>query len=293
MTPPVLIIVQARMASTRFPGKVLAPLLGQPMLLWQLDRLSRVQTPHTLVVGTSAAPENAPLVELCQRHGYRIQASTGIAEDDVLGRFHTIAEAYPEAQEIVRVTGDCPLIDPVIVDALIAQHRGHNMTDALQRDGYWHTPIDHTGIAAEWPDGQDCEIFSRTALDLADVEATASHDREHVTPWIWSQPEMFRCKTLPCPLDLSWMQTSVDTQDDLTMVQHLLDWILTDVGFSFGWRDIWRYIVKSPMLRVWQQRRPPRNQAYVTQVGSGKTWEELRYRTRRTPSAFKAGIEGA
>jgi spore coat polysaccharide biosynthesis protein SpsF len=264
MFPPVLIIVQARMGGSRFPGKVAASLLGQPMLLWQLDRLSRVQTPHHLVVACPNDSPNQEIVRLCARHGYDC-ISVPVPEQDVLSRFAWVAEHY-EASEIVRCTGDCPLFDPLVVDWLIGYHRRRTPSP------------DHTGLAAQWPDGTDCDMTSRSALGVAHAEARTASDREHVVSWLWSQPQRFCLATLPCPFDLSGLQFSVDTPYDLQMVERLLEYVLDAVGPDFGYRDLWRMVQRHNMLRDWQRYRPLRNHAYLQQVGAkGKTWEEVRY----------------
>jgi spore coat polysaccharide biosynthesis protein SpsF len=266
-----LVVVQARMESQRFPGKVLAPLLGQPMLLWTLARLQQLRTPHTLVV---ACPDteatHTQLVPALVPHGYVVEIVEG-DPTDVLHRFAVVAARYG-AQEIVRLTGDCPLIDPGIIDAMLAYHHW----SALPRP-------DHTGIAAEWPDGLDCEVMSREALDCADAEATLPHEREHVTPFLWATPGRFRCATLPCPFALPQYQWSVDTPEDLRLIAKLLTYTLIRVGHGFTWQDLWTTLVCCPTLREHLLARPARNGAYVTQVanatgGAVQSWETLRYK---------------
>ena len=263
-----LIIVQARVGGTRLPGKVLKPLFGQPMLLWLLDRVRQMKTPHDLVVASPDTAGNHAIADMCVRHGYSYVLVPG-NENDVLGRFQDVADAIPEATDIVRLCGDSPLIDPSAIDALVAQHDvQHN---------------DHTGIAAEWPDGMDCEVFTRRSLEIANTEATESSEREHVTPYLWRKPQRFRCQTLPCPFDLRYLQTSVDTSYDLAMVEKLLERLLHDVGFGFGWRDVWRMIETYRIFRDWQLARLPRNSAYVNQIARERdipvaSWETERYR---------------
>ena len=265
-----LVVVQARYESTRFPGKVLAPLLGQPMLLWQLLRLQHLRTPHTLVV---ACPDtegtHEQILPALVPHGYTVEIVDG-DPNDVLRRFAVIAERY-QAQEVVRLTGDTPLLDPAVVDELIAYHHWYSVPRA-----------DHTGIAAEWPDGMDCEIVSWDALALAYAEASSAAEREHVTPFIWGTPDRFRCATLPCPLDLTTYQWSVDTPYDLTIVGQLLKRTLTRVGFGFTWQDLWLTLELFPLLKQQMLARPARNRAYAIQVAAetgqaAQTWEQLRY----------------
>jgi spore coat polysaccharide biosynthesis protein SpsF len=266
-----LVVVQARMESQRFPGKVLAPLLGQPMLLWTLARLQQLRTPHTLVVACpDTTATHTQLVPALVPHGYTVEVVDG-DPNDVLRRFAVVAGLH-QAQEIVRICGDCPLIDPGVVDSLIAHHHW----------GMFPRP-DHTGIGlrhSHWPDGMDCGIFSREALTIADAEATLPREREHVEPFLCDVPDRFRCATLPCPLDLSPYQFSVDTPRDLQLVSQLLKHTLARVGFGFTWQDLWLTLELRPTLRQQFLARPARNGAYMAQVaaetgGQGLSWEPL------------------
>ncbi len=269
MSDNLLVCVQARMGGSRFPGKVLAPLLGQPMLLWQLDRVARMQTPHTLVVACPPGKENEAIIDLCHRHGYLAFAPER-KETDVLARFQSIAEFF-YASEVVRLTADCPLVDSQVIDQLIAYHR-------------CQTPVpDHTGIAAEWPDGCDAEIFSRNALEIAHAEATLASEREHVTSFLWSNRHRFRLGTFPCPFDLSLQQYSVDTPDDLRLVTGILERCLERHGHQFGWREIADVLRTDASLAQLHAKRAPRNSVYTMQVAQEQglaeipRWEELRY----------------
>jgi spore coat polysaccharide biosynthesis protein SpsF (cytidylyltransferase family) len=136
---------------------------------------------------------------------------------------------------------------------------------------------DYTGLAAQWGDGiADCEVFTREALLTAHAEATEAHHREHVGPFIWEQPERFFLAHLPCPFDLSHLRTSVDTKEDLLYVQMILERCLQRYGFHFGWREVSWTVEQDTTLLEYMGKRPM-NQAYLDQVGSGKTWEEMRY----------------
>ena len=263
MTTP-LIIVQARSGGSRFPWKMLSPLLGQPVLLWTLQRIQRLQVPHRLVVALPHDAPNQDLAALCRRHGFEA-ACPDVEESDVLSRYQTVAAQY-EATTIVRVTGDCCLIDAAVVEGCLRSYYGEG--DAPR--------YDHVGIAAAWMEGMDCEVFSRNALEIANAEATDPVDREHVTSFLWRQRERFRCGTYPCPMDLTTYQTSIDTEADLLLAQSLLSWCLDRYGFGFGWRDLWWCIESQTHLKYRMLKRAPRNQAYVAQVG-GETWERIRY----------------
>lgn len=257
------IIVQARYEAGRLPGKVLRLLCGQPMLLWQLARLrAHFDCWADLVV---ACPQSAPtqthLLPLLQRHGYRVMAPPVPAED-VLGRYAHIVLAHPSWQWIVRVTGDCPLLDPRIVHACLAM---------IQDTG-----CDHVGPAFEWPEGlSDCDVMTRQALLWAHAEATDPVQREHVTPYIWSNQPRFRCLTVPCPFDLSEQQWSVDTEDDLELVSSTLSYLLAHCGWNFTWHDVWYALRAVPHLAAMMDKRTRRNSAYEAQVG--EDWKAHRY----------------
>lgn len=262
----VVIIVQARMDSQRFPGKVLAPLLGQPMLLWLLERLSRVQTPHTLVVASPAGEANQPIADLCTRHGYLCEL-VDVPEEDVLGRFCWVAERY-RAEMIVRVCGDSPTMDPDVIDALLAAH-------ALEA-------FDLTATAAEWPDGCDVEVIARRALDIAERDASVPSEREHVASYIWSRPAKFVTQTLPCPFDLHDVQWSVDEPNDLRLLESLLEGTLPRTGPNFTWQDLMITMAMHVWLGQAIRARLPRNHAYMAQVakeqgGTVADWDALRY----------------
>lgn len=261
MTDIPLIIIQARAGGTRFPKKMLAPLLWQPLILWTLQRIRQLSVPHRIVVALPATKENTVLRNLCERHGYEC-LQPEVPEQDVLGRYAAVARLC-EAWTIVRCTADCALVDAEVIRGCL--------------EGYGsRSAYDHYGIAAEWMEGMDCEVFSTVALHHAANEAEDSVHREHVTSFLWSQPLRFRCGTYPCPMDLTAYQTSIDTPQDLLLVRDILTWCLDRYGFDFTWRDIWWCVEQDPSLKQRILQRSPRNHSYVTQVGA-TDWEKARY----------------
>ena len=265
MSQSLWVMVQARMGGERFPGKVLAPLLGQPMILWQLERLARVAGLYEGLLVICPTGDEV-LQHVCQTHGFLCEGYDGPVED-VLGRYMQAAEAH-QATDIVRLTGDCPLVDHAILEQLLYR--------------YHRQPLDHCGVAPEWPDGQDMEVVSVEALAVAHAEATLPSDREHVVPFIWGQPGRFRCEILPCPFDLSLQQYSVDTEADLRLVTRILGACLDQYGHTFGWREI-AHVLRQPSLQALHDARTPRNIKYLAQTqeegtSQGESWRELRYR---------------
>jgi spore coat polysaccharide biosynthesis protein SpsF len=252
------------MESTRFPGKVLASILGQPMLLRQLDGMRGLTTvqqrPVTLVIALpNTAPNTTELAPLLTRHGYDVRCPD-VAPEDVLGRFAAVVRAV-RAQTIVRLTGDCPLLDPAIVYDALSWHLDHEVA--------------YTGMAHEWPEGAaDIDVIEREVLLAAHAEATDPRDREHVVPWIWRQPARFRQGLLPCPLDYSQHCWSVDTPADLAAVELLMRHYVRPEA---GWRAIGTAITQHPdMLASWATSRR-RNAAYLAQLGTGTDWRTARY----------------
>ena len=195
-------ILQARMSSTRLPAKVLKPILGKPMLARQIERIRRAQTIERLVVATSDQPDDDAIAALCR------QVDVGCfrgSRDDVLARFVGTAERYPAAQ-IVRLTGDCPLVDPAVIDAVVTFHR----------DGGFD--YSSNTLHPTFPDGLDVEVMRSAALSAAGREARDPFEREHVTPFLYRHPERFRLGDFRRSPDLSALRWTVDQAEDYDMV---------------------------------------------------------------------------
>lgn len=199
----VLAILQARVSSTRLPNKVLAPLLGQPMLARQIERLRRATTLDKLVVATSNDPSDTPLAAMCAENGVLCYRGS---LDDVLERFHGAYATHGPADHVVRLTGDCPLADPEIIDLVVRHHLASG--------------ADYTtnAIQPTWPDGLDIEIMRAAVLQRAFDEARLPSEREHVTPYIHKHPEWFRIEHVKGERDLSALRWTVDELADLTFV---------------------------------------------------------------------------
>jgi spore coat polysaccharide biosynthesis protein SpsF len=202
------IIVQARMTSTRLPGKVLKEVLGKPLLEYQIERLKRVQLANHLIIATTTNKTDDPIVNLCDRlstHYFRG------SEEDVLSRYYYAAKES-KADTVVRVTSDCPLIDPAVIDRVIEFY----LTNYPNYD-YVSNCIERT-----YPRGMDTEVFSFQALQEAFWEATAKPDREHVTPFIHRQPERHSLGYVKYHQDQSKHRWTVDTLQDFELIQLIL-----------------------------------------------------------------------
>ena len=229
----ILAILQARMSSTRLPGKVLKPLLGQPMVLRQIERLQRSRRIDRLVVATSTEVSDDPLAAVLA--GVDVPVFRG-SLDNVLARFIGALDAYP-ADHVVRLTADCPLIDTQVVDAAIDLH----LTEA----------VDYTSNTAQtfaFPKGLDVEVVSADALRQAAAVAATAEEREHVTWGFWTRPDQWKIAWLHSPGaddgDIRW---TVDTPDDLAFVTQVYE-ALYPTAPAFTSQDIRDLIATRPDL---------------------------------------------
>ena len=203
-----VIITQARMASTRLPGKVLKTINGKSLLKYQLERLKRVSSADQVVVATTTNKTDDPIVELCQH--LRVSYYRG-SEEDVLARYNEAAEIN-EAKVIVRVTSDCPLIDPTIIDKLIQTYH-----QKFPQYVYVSNVVKRT-----YPRGMDTEVFSFQALKQAHEEAIALTDREHVTSFIVGHAQRNSLRTVLYKSDQSQYRWTVDTADDFKLIYKII-----------------------------------------------------------------------
>ena len=212
-----LVVVQARMGSTRLPGKVLADLGGRPLLTFLLERLAVL--PWERVVATSALDRDDAVATAAADAGVEVVRGP---EQDVLARFALALQTYtPDV--VVRLTADCPLTDPALVRAAVDQQR---TTGA----DYVSNTVERT-----FPDGLDVEVVRAPVLAQAAAEATDQFDREHVTPFVYRHPERFTHEVLRNDDDLSAERWTVDTPEDLEFVRSVVDRLGSG---PFGWRDV-------------------------------------------------------
>ena len=202
----VVAIIQARMGSSRLPGKVLRPLVSRPMLTHIIERVSRAKRLDRIVIATTDLPEDQEILNLASKHG--VEGFAGPAAD-VLARYHLAAQAYA-ADVIVRVGGDEPLLDPATVDLMVARHleSGADYTDNCR--------IVHT-----FPRGLDVEVISRPTLERIACYAREPHQREHVTPYLYEHSEEFAITLVEAEGDLRRpdLRLTVDTLEDFQLVE--------------------------------------------------------------------------
>lgn len=202
-------ILQARMSSSRLPGKVLKPLLGRPMLEVELDRLRKSKRLDVLAVATSVDASDDAIESFCRERGLACYRGS---LNDVLDRYYQAARAAG-LDVVVRVTGDCPLIDPAIVDLVIEQFLERKVDYCANTV----PPDDST-----FPDGTDVEVFSFAALERAWREAKKPSEREHVTFYLWQTPGLFKTSRVDWPEKLTDYRLTVDYPDDLDFVAAVL-----------------------------------------------------------------------
>jgi spore coat polysaccharide biosynthesis protein SpsF len=201
-----LAVVQARMSSTRLPGKVLADVGGEPMLAFLLRRLERTPSVGRIVVATSDVASDDPVAEAARAAGAEVHRGS---LTDVLSRF--VGAARGHDGPIVRITADCPLTDPAVVEGVLERFR--TTPGAM----YASNVEERT-----FPDGLDVEVFSPEALALADRLATDPADREHVTTLMRRHPDRFPSASLAGPPRLGHLRWTVDNPDDLEFVRAIV-----------------------------------------------------------------------
>jgi spore coat polysaccharide biosynthesis protein SpsF len=218
-----VIIVQARMTSTRLPGKVLMKVLGKPLLEYLIERLRKVSLADEIVIATTINATDEPIIELCNRLGVNVCRGP---EDDVLARYYQTARLY-NADTVVRVTSDCPLLDPLEVDRVVGFYLSHR-----QEFDYVSN-----GLVEPYPKGMDCEVFSMAALQQAFDEAASPAEREHVTLFFYQNISRFRLTNVPFSASLPPLRLTVDTREDFELVRDIIEF-LYPVNADFHLDDI-------------------------------------------------------
>lgn len=232
----IVAVVQARMKSTRLPGKVLQPIAGKPLIARMLERVQLAREPDALVVATTTDAADTPIVELCEQLGVECFRGDPL---DCLDRHWRVGVRHA-ADAVVKIPSDCPLIDPAVIDEVLRAYR-----DAPQRYDYFsnlHPP--------SWPDGNDVEVMSQTALSVAAAESQDAFDREHTTPFLWSRPDRFLIGNLRWSSGLDYSQRYrivVDWPEDLEVVSEIWQ-ALEQLGPRFSVDDIVSLYAKRPEL---------------------------------------------
>jgi spore coat polysaccharide biosynthesis protein SpsF len=222
------------MNSSRLPGKVLEDIGGQPMLAQVVERVRRAKRVDEVVVATTSDPADDPIEILCRERGYLFHRGSMF---DVLDRFYQAARRF-RAEVIVRVTADCPVIDPAVVDQVVGEFFAQQADFACNRlPPPWHRT---------WPIGLDTEVCSFTGLERAWKEAQLPFEREHVMPFFYDVEGRFKVVVVEHQPDYGTLRWTVDTREDLLLLRE----IFSRFGGSndFTWQDVLALVEREPRL---------------------------------------------
>jgi spore coat polysaccharide biosynthesis protein SpsF len=259
----VVVVIQARLGSTRLPGKVLLPLKGRPLLERMLARVGQAKTADEIVVATTRQASDASIASLAAACGVRCIAGH---PDDLVDR-HLQAARLTEADAIVKIPSDCPLIDPAVIDQTIAFYRAA------------HPRYDYVSnlYPPSWPDGNDVEVMSRDALEATGREAKLQFQREHTTPFIWDQPDRFALGNVAWAggRDLSAShRLTLDYQEDYQLIAAVFEALhRSDEAPAFTVEAIVDYLEAHPDVKA------------INAMHVGKSWTQAHKSQLRTLSA--------
>lgn len=231
MEPKVTAIIQARMTSTRLPGKVMKEVLGRPLLHYLIERVRCCKGIKDIILATSVNPEDDSIATFCNNKDVDVFRGS---ENNVLERFYEAATKY-DAKNIMRITADCPLIDPDLLYMLVEYYFAENF--------HYVSNAVHPTL----PDGLDAEIFNSEALDYAYKHAMLPSEIEHVTPYIQSHPELFKIGNWTYHTNLSQHRWTVDEPADFTFVKLVLE-ALYPINKNFRMNHILELLHQSPDL---------------------------------------------
>lgn len=226
----VVAIMQARMGSTRLPGKVLEGIGGESMLERVITRLRRAHLINEVWIATTDLAVDDAIVSECRKNSACVSRGD---ENDVLDRYFRAAQ-LSKAEVVVRITSDCPLIDPEVTDKTIA--------------AFLETLPDYASNVMQrtYPRGLDTEVMSFVALERAWRQAQKPYEREHVTPYIYEHPEEFKLLSVTGEEDYSSHRWTVDTPEDLAFIRAVYSRFPADTAFS--WRDVLVLLQREPEL---------------------------------------------
>jgi len=220
------------MGSTRLPGKVMKDLLGKPVLTRDVNRIRRAKRIDEIVIATTTRQEDDLIASLCEEEGWRLFPGE---REDLLDRYYQAAQAF-EANVVVRITSDCPMIDPEIIDKVIEV-----FLDLREKVDY----VSNTLPPRTFPRGLDVEVMAFAALERAWREDNNPALREHVTPYIYRNPGKFRLHRVANDVDLSYHRWTLDTLEDLEFIQTVYEHFGND---HFTWMDSLRYLEQHPEI---------------------------------------------
>lgn len=229
----VVCIIQTRMGSTRLPGKVLKKICGKTVLEHCINRLKRVENINEIIIATTTLEKDNVIVAEANRLGVKYYRGS---EDNVLSRYYYAAKEN-NADIVVRVTSDCPLIDSEVTQKVI-QYFIDNKYDFVSNT-----------IKRTYPRGLDTEVFSLNALEKAFNEAVLDRDKEHVTPYIWDNTNIFKLGYFINDVDYSYLRWTLDTTEDFELINKIYDYLYEGKVNEFNMNDILKVYVEHPELR--------------------------------------------
>jgi len=231
----IVAIIQARLGSTRLPGKVLREIIpGKTCLEFMIDRVKKSKKIDLIVVATTSSKNDNHIVDFCKSKNINFFRGS---EDDVLSRYYHCAREN-NASIVVRLTSDCPLVDPALIDKCIDTYTG---------SGFDYFSNTCPPSKSKYPDGTDIEVFSIESLDKANEDATNRSDREHVTFYMWKDSGKFKTGILESNIDLSKYRYTVDYPEDLEVVSFLANYI-QDRNISGTAEEISRILDKNTQI---------------------------------------------
>ncbi|MBI3290816.1 glycosyltransferase family protein [Candidatus Falkowbacteria bacterium] len=210
-----LCVIQARMGSTRLPGKILKEISGMPSLEYQVNRIKQAKKVDKIVIATTTDKSDDPVEKLCKK--INIDCFRG-STDDVLDRYYQCVQKYPEYENIIRLTGDCPLTDPKVIDQVIDlfESGDYDYANNVQPDTF--------------PDGMDVEVFKRGAIEISAKESTTEFEHEHMNEYVLNSNE-FKKGNLKAEHDYSKYRLTVDNQEDYEVVKFLAEHCPADAAY--------------------------------------------------------------
>ena len=221
------------MSSTRLPGKVMKLVMGKTLLEHLIDRLKQVKSADEIIIATTTKAVDDIIVETADRLGVKVFRGS---ENDVLERYY-LAAKQSGLDTVVRITSDCPVMDPKVVDQCVSFF-------------FEKQPVDYISNCTKrsFPVGLDVEVFSFEALQRAFNEAKEWPEREHVAPYIYRHPEKFKLAFLECEEDMSGLRWTVDTKEDLELIQKIYE-KLYPRDRMFGFKEMLELFKKEPELK--------------------------------------------
>lgn len=231
----IVTVIQARMSSSRLPGKVMLPILGKPLLLRMIERVRNSNLAGKIIIATSANPDDDRIETLCWENN--VICFRGNLTD-LLDRHYQVGKLY-NADAVVKIPSDCPLIDPHIIDKVLQSY--------IESEEYDYVSNLHP---ASYPDGNDVEIFSFQVLEHAWRDATKNFEREHTTPFIWEHLDMFKVGNVKWETGLDFsssLRFTIDYEEDYQFIKKVFEELYPQ-NPKFGLNDILKLIEQKPEI---------------------------------------------